>query len=108
MKKKTIRNRMKVSLLQEIASIESLLKANNVPKKKLSRLERRRLLNHADVRLEDIHARTKLLAEATKRGKLVGAAYEVGIVRGIFLGYFFAQKEFAETGKGGPITTVVL
>lgn len=107
-KKGVIRNRVKISLLREIADMGRTLKRNEVPQKKLSRLERNKCNNHADIRLEDIHARISLIAEAVRRGKMIGAAYEVGIARGIFLGYFFAQKEFAEeNSKGGEITTTV-
>ena len=108
-KKGVIRNRMKVALLREIADIAWILKTSGIPQKKLSYLDRAHRGNDADIRLQDIHARIGSLIRAARRGKLIGTAYDVGIMRGITLGYDFAKKEFTERNSpGGPILTKML
>ena len=107
-KKGVIRNRMKVALLREIADIAWILKTSGIPQKKLSYLDRAHRGNDADIRLQDIHARIGSLIRAARRGKLIGTAYDVGIMRGIALGYDFAQKELSEKSKGGTVVTAVL
>src|SRR3989344_1567964 len=107
-KKGVIRNRMKVALLREIADIAWILKTSGIPQKKLSYLDRAHRGNDADIRLQDIHARIGSLIRAARRGKLIGTAYDVGIMRGITLGYDFAQKELSEKSKGGTVVTAVL